>query len=343
MGAAVTTIRLPYVSLDKGRYYLRRRGWPRRIRLPDTLASPEFLVAYYEAIRTLEAEAKLPKRRATAGTLSWLCQQYYQSAEFKALARSSRSVRRNILERLCEIAGDVPFPLVDAKNIRRRRDALASRPESANGFLKAIRALFKWAVDAGHMGHNPATEVPRIKVKSDGFHTWSVAEVEQFMRRHGPGTKPHLALSLLLYTGVRRSDAVKLGRQMVRNGWLTLRVQKTGQELSIPILPALQEAIDLAPSGHLTFLVTEFGKPFTAAGFGNWFRARCDEAGLDRCTAHGLRKAGATLAANHGATEHALMAIYGWASPKQAAVYTKAANRRRLAEGSMGLIRLTDE
>jgi hypothetical protein len=26
----------------------------------------------------------------------------------------------------------------------------------------------------------------------------------------------------------------------------------------------------------MTFLETEYGKPFTAAGFGNWFRDRCD-------------------------------------------------------------------
>jgi len=72
--------------------------------------------------------------------------------------------------------------------------------------------------------------------------------------------------------------------------------------------------------GHLAYLVTEFGKPFTANEFGNWFRKRCDEAGLPQCSAHGLRKAGATIAANTGATEHQLMAIYGWESPKQAAL-----------------------
>jgi integrase len=88
----------------------------------------------------------------------------------------------------------------------------------------------------------------------------------------------------------------------------------------------------------MTFLVTEFGAPFTDAGFGNWFRDRCNEAGLPRCTAHGLRKAGATIAAENGATEHQLMAIYGWESPKQAALYTRKANRKRLAGDAMHLV-----
>lgn len=93
----------------------------------------------------------------------------------------------------------------------------------------------------------------------------------------------------------------------------------------------------------MTFLVTEFGAPFSDAGFGNWFRDRCDEAGLPQCSAHGLRKTGATIAAENGATEHQLMAIYGWESPKQAARYTRKANRKRLAGDAMHLVAPTKE
>lgn len=89
-------------------------------------------------------------------------------------------------------------------------------------------------------------------------------------------------------------------------------------------------SIEAAEGDNLTFLVTQFGKPFTANGFGNWFRKRCNEAGLPHCTAHGLRKA--------GATEHQLMVTYGWESPKQAAIYTRKANRKKLAGEAMHLI-----
>ena len=65
----------------------------------------------------------------------------------------------------------------------------------------------------------------------------------------------------------------------------------------------------------------------------------CREAGLsEECTAHGLRKAGATIAAENGATEHQLMAVFGWASARQAAIYTKKANRTRLAADAMHLL-----
>jgi hypothetical protein len=75
-----------------------------------------------------------------------------------------------------------------------------------------------------------------------------------------------------------------------------------------------------------------------AAGFAGWFRERCDEDGLPQCTAHGIRKAGATLAAENGATMHQLMAIFDCKTPGQAKVYTDAADRKRLAGRAMPLL-----
>ncbi len=95
----------------------------------------------------------------------------------------------------------------------------------------------------------------------------------------------------------------------------------------------------MSAMGHeQTYLVSERGRAFTAASFGNWFRKRCNEAGLRHCSFHGLRKAGATSAADNGATEHQLMAIFGWSSPKQAALYTRQANRKRLTGDAMHLV-----
>lgn len=81
------------------------------------------------------------------------------------------------------------------------------------------------------------------------------------------------------------------------------------------ILPQLREALDASPSGHMTCLVREWGKPFTAAGFGNWFRERCNEAGLSQCSAHGIQKFDATLAAEEGMTTHQLMGEVSYQPP----------------------------
>ena len=142
-----------------------------------------------------------------------------------------------------------------------------------------------------------------------------------------------LALELMLFTGLRRGDAFKLGRQHVRNGSVKIRAGKNGYEIDIPLLEPFAKAIDSVPATDLAFIRTEHGRPFkSAASFGMWFGKQCREAGLVRCTAHGLRKAGATLAAENGANALDLSAMYGWNDARQAEVYIRKANRRRMAE-----------
>lgn len=91
-------------------------------------------------------------------------------------------------------------------------------------------------------------------------------------------------------------------------------------------------------STGLAFLETHLGQPYTANGFGNAMRRWCDKAGLPHCSAHGLRKAGATIAAENGATEEQLKSIFGWRSASQVSVYTKKARQQRIADAAMHLI-----
>ena len=237
---------------------------------------------------------------------------------------------------------DMPLTRMDGSAIEVLRDRKFSTPEAANVRVKAIRQAFKWGVAKGHAPSNPAREVSYFKSSSEGFHTWTLEEVQQFEERHPIGTKARLAFALLLYTGQRRSDVIRLGKQHTKRGVLTFTQYKgrnrKPHKLTLPILPALQKVVDASPCGDLTFLVNEFGRPFTDAGFGNKFRDWCDQANLPHCSAHGLRKAGATIAANNGATARQLMAIFGWDTIKQAEHYTRKADQKQLAEAAMHLL-----
>lgn len=133
-----------------------------------------------------------------------------------------------------------------------------------------------------------------------------------------------------------------MGRQHVREGTLSIRQQKTGTLVEIPILPELQDARDVMPADHLTYLTTEYGQAFRAARFGNWFRERCNEADIPKgYAAHGLRKASATRLADAGCTDHEIMAWGGWETLKEVQRYTKAANRKRLAQGGRASFAVT--
>jgi integrase len=143
----------------------------------------------------------------------------------------------------------------------------------------------------------------------------------------------------MLYTGQRRSDIIRFGRQHVRGDILTFTQAKNKARkpvtLTLNILPPLARIIEATPSSNLTFLETAHGRPFTGNGIGNKFREWCDQAGLPHCTAHGLRKAGATIAAERGATEKQLMAIFGWSTLAQVQNYTRRASQAKLAAGAM--------
>jgi integrase len=333
-------VNLRYIRRERdGRIYVRRHG--KSVRLHQEPGTEEFFAEYHKA---LEATGLPTAKLASPGpsSLSRLCQQYFSSAEFKALSSTTRSVRRRVLENICLKSGEKPYARMEPRHVRMLRDE-KSGPEAANGVLKALRALFSWAVTAEIAISNPAKNVPKIRYKTDGFHTWTLDEVSQYEAKHPPGSKPRLALYLLLYTGARRGDVVHLGRQMIRDGWLTFTASKTGTLVSIPVVPELQAELALAPKGNLPFLLTAYGRPFTPAGFGMRFREWCNHAGLPQCSAHGLRKAGATIAAERGASEAQLNVIFGWAeNSNESRRYTRTARQKVLAAHAVTLLSTTE-
>jgi integrase len=203
--------------------------------------------------------------------------------------------------------------------------------------------VLDYAISEGMIVHNPAIGVKKYRSKSDGWHTWSTAEIAQFLTRHPIDTRAGLALALLLYTGQRRGDVIRMGRQHVRAGFLQVRQAKTGAVLEIPLHPALQEILAAHPAEHLTFLTTQAGKPFTAAGFTGWFRDRCREAGLPLgLSAHGLRKATCRRLAEAGCSANQIAAISGHTTLREVERYTKAANQKRMAAAAMEVILRTN-
>jgi len=346
-----------FVSEDEDRHgnvrlYFRRSG-AAKIRLQEIPGTPAFDAEYMRAFRgEIAAETKAGKLApATPGTMRWLCTQYYQSAAFTALGDSTKKVRRTILDSICVRAGAFRYSTIEARNVAKLRDEKAEFPEAANARVKALRQLFAWASapEYAYTSRNPAREVPYLKSKNpDGFRAWTEEDVARFEKRHAVGTKARLALDLMLYTGVRRSDVVKLGPQMER--WVTKtrpdgsteRVQvlaftetkgcaKIVKAHELPILEPLRQSIDATTTGHLVYLVTAFGRPHSVKAFGNWFKRRCREASVAAdLSAHGLRKLGAQRCAEAGASEHQIMALFGWASTKQAALYTRKASRTKL-------------
>lgn len=317
----------------KAVWYVRVGKGP-RIRLRAAYGTPEFTQEYEAAV----AGAPLPKPgTAPNGTLLWLYDRYRETSAWGDLSNATRRQRENILKHVMKSAGLEPYKFITAATIVAGRDRRKDTPAQARNFLDAMRGLFRWALEAKHVRLDPTAGVSNPKrQKGPGFPKWTEAEVEMYERRWPVGTRQRVWLDVLLYSGMRRGDAVQLGRQHVRDGIATFRTEKSGEivEVTIPILPVLQATLDAGPTGDLTYICGERGTPLTKESFGNEFREACRLAGVNK-SAHGLRKMGATRAADNGATVSELEAIFGWSGGGMAALYTREADRRRLAKAAM--------
>jgi integrase len=325
----------------KARFYFRRPGF-KRVPLPGLPGSAEFMAAYQTALTGQLPRPPIGASRTKVGSISALIVVYLSSPRFLSLAPATQQTYRLILEKFRGEHGDKPVALLTRQHINAMLAQKVTTPAAGNHWLRLVKVLMAFAVEEGWRADNPAMAVSPIKTRSEGFHTWTESEIAAFEAKHSIRSKARLALALLLYTAQRRSDVVRMGRQHVRDGVVHVRQQKTGAMLAIPLHSALASVIEAAPNEHLTFLVTEYGKPFTAAGFGNWFRARCDEAGLpEECAAHGLRKAACRRLAEAGCSANVIASISGHTTLREVERYTKAADQERMAREGMAAITRT--
>lgn len=349
---------LPNLVTYGGRLYVRvkRDGRARKVRIRAIPGSPEFMAEYSAALAALRSGAPQPRKQRPAtehGSLGWLAAAYFNSREFQSLARRSQAARRGVIESCLNEPmpvgrglhmRDCPYKLVTVAHIQMLRDRKEGLPGAANTRLKYMSAIFGWAIEKQtyKVTANPCRDVRRVRYATDGYRTWSLEDVRQYVERHPRGTTAHLALMLMLLLGARRGDAIRLGPRNMRDGNMVYVPRKTSYrrltESVKPILPPLAEAIRGTTIGLQTFLVTEYGQPFTDAGFGNKMRQWCDQAGLPECTAHGLKKAAATIVAELGATDRQMMALFDWMTAREATTYTVHARKSKLAADAAALL-----
>ena len=273
------------------------------------------------------------RKRSNPGSVAAAVAGYFASASFASgLAPSTRNTRRRILERFREQHGDKRIAALGQAHVVRMVEARMATPGAALNFLVSLRALMRHAVTVGLRADDPTVGVRAPKYRPGGFYTWSEEDIAKFESQHLVGTRARLALALLLYTAQRRADVVRLGRQHLRDGVLSVRQQKTGTTLSIPLHPELWRVLDATPTGNLTFLTVHSGKPLSVDGFSGWFKRMCRQAGLPpRAAAHGLRKAACRRLAELGCSASIIASISGHSTLREVARYTAAADQARMA------------
>lgn len=328
----------PYLDRHgKRRWRFRKGGFSAE--LGTEYGSDDFTRRYEAALEGHRTRGLIGAERTIPGSVSALVANYYVSPDFLNLADSTKRVYRGIIEPFRVEYGRQPVSQLQRRHVAAILAKKAETPTAANNLRKRLIQLLDHAVALDWRPDNPARATRPYRVESGGFHSWDEGEIARFFEIHGSGTLAHRAVTLMLYTGAARADAVKLGPWNVKGDRIEYRRQKTARAggilISIPMHDDLREVIS-SLSDDRSFLATERGRTRSAEGLGNAMRKWCDKAGLSACSAHGLRKACARRLAEAGATPHEIGAVTGHKTLALVQLYTEAAGREGLADSAFG-------
>ncbi|MGV2130516.1 tyrosine-type recombinase/integrase [Agrobacterium vitis] len=327
------------------RYRVRVIGNPKqRIRIFCLPGDEDFsrqytLARYGEQPVPLKKASEVVKPRS----IGWLVHSYFEYMEQRVKARLSSAKtlkkKRNLLARLIEDPDRIM--LIPQPKLIEMQDKMASTPAQADAFIEAISVMYEWAIKRGHLKTNPAKGIDRIYKKGDGATPWKSADVKRFFAHHKPGSKPFIAMSILLWTGCRIEDLTFLGPryECILDGLEALRwvpAKKGSSEVTIPLLKPLKAAIHSQGTIAETYLVARGNRPFASGdSMSAMFKRWCIDAGLNHLSAHGVRKGLAELLAEQGCSQYEIMAILGHSEAKTSEVYTRRVERWRLAQQAM--------
>ena len=296
------------------------------------IGSTEFRAAYEEALEG----ARVAVRRAEPGSIAYLIEQYLASSAFQRLADTTRRDMRGRLDWIKEAIGRARYAKIEPRHVAALMEKKGG-PAAANRLRKDLGQLYRFAAKGlGYRGQNPAALADPHKTKKGGYRTWTDDEITQFRATHASGTKPRLALEILLNTGASRVDTIGFTRANIAGARIRYLRAKTGEAVDLPIVPELRRELSYLPPTQMVLLSREDGtRGYVNESFGNMFRRWCDKAGLSGVAAHGLRKAGARRLAEAGATEFEVMSFLGHGTAREASRYVAAANRASLADSGM--------
>lgn len=305
--------------------------------LGTAYGSDDFERRYQDAVNLQKAKVGAGAPRTKPGTLDDLVAQFYR-LHFPNVQETTRADYRAVIEPLRLEHGRKQVAHLKVRHVMAIKAKLADTPQQANKTLKRLSQLLDLAVKLEWRTDNPVKGVDHFKTDSTGFHTWDEGEIARFYEVHPLGSPAHLAMTLMLYTGAAKVDAVKLGKASVKDGRIVYRRQKTrknpgGIEVNIPIHPDLAQALALTRD-RFTFLETAHGKARSRKGLGTSMRKWCDKAGLPLCSSHGLRKAICRRIAEAEGTPHEIMSVSGHVTMSEAQRYCETFGRKGLSDSA---------
>ncbi|MDQ0319991.1 integrase [Pararhizobium capsulatum DSM 1112] len=319
----------------------------KRVQLYASPGDPDFSRQYDLARKGIKPDIqKKPSEQAMPETIGWLVHAYFEYLEerVKAGTTSAKTLKkkRNLLNRLLK-KPDKKMQIPREKLIG-MQDGMGSTPAQADAFIEAVGVMFDWGVDRKYLKENTARGIKSVYRKGDGATPWKADDVKAFFAKHKAGSTPHVAMSVLLWTGCRIEDLTMLGPsfECVIDGVEALRwipMKKGSTEVCIPFLDPLKVAVRAPTILGTTYVIRRGAKAYASGdAMSAMFKRWCVDANLGHLSAHGVRKGLAEVLAELGCSQYEIMAILGHSEAKTSEVYTRRVERWNLAKTALSRV-----
>lgn len=282
----------------------------------------------YEGGTRTDAEAPRPK------TIGDLILYYRAAGDWRVLAPATKATYNAALKKLEDVRATF-LDDIDYAYVERLQTHLSDTPGIANITTALLTRMFRRAVRAKWMTHNPAAELPKLKTGTG--KPWPQWAIRQF-RDRAPAEWVFI-LDLMLACGQRVGDVRALRWSDYDGAWIRLVQKKTGSPADVPLMPEMIGRLNARKrkAKGLTIITARHGRPYTKTGFETAWGKVMKAVGLDGkgFTRHGIRHTTGTMLADAGSSEHTIAGWLGHKSLQSTRRYTQNADRRRLAEEAL--------
>lgn len=310
----------PYLYLQRGRGTSRAE---KPIRLPDDPASPEFWAEYARLMQ-------LPASEVSATSVGSLITAWQRSPEWLGMKPKTRTEWSRYCQRINDAWGDLAVKGIEPRHVLRLRDGYADRPAAANNMLRCLSSMLGWSVPRGWRPDNPCREIKPLR-GGEGYAPWSwdvIKAAEAELR-----ADLWWIVALALYTGQRQGDVLKMRWDAIQGNMITVRQEKTGKRLAIPLHKDLRAVLATIPQRAVTIATSTEGRPWTKDGFkATWNKHR--PAAIKGLVFHGLRKSAVVTLLECGCSDAEVAAITGQ-SREMVEHYAKQVNQGKLAAAAI--------
>lgn len=335
-GTTCLKIHFKYVQAveRRGRVYTYYRREGRRIPIEGTPGDAAWAENYSRIHASFEQEATNQKAHARIPrSMADLIAYYKTTPEFRQLKPKTKKEYDRAAAFLEAVCGDKPAATLPRQFVIKLRNDNQDSPSRANKMVAFLRTLMAHAIDLKWRSDNPCIGVKKLKL-GQGASVWTAEQIAIFAEK----ARPHhrVAFEIGLNTGQRLGDILSLPWSAYDGATITLKQQKTGEEMIIPCTSRLKAFLDALPRRSPIIVTSADGKPYNRVdSYSNVFGAEIKALGLSGISFHGLRKTAASILAEEGCSEREIMAFTGHRSTAMVSHYTRQADQKRRATAAV--------